>query len=496
MVFSTSLTKKLMDLTAISHGYPMDKKSNKMEGVIECNTYGCRDVNDDFSMSFCNMAVEPPMFNYCLKCLKLLVKDNPRLSYDQCIETFWHQEKHNSLKNMKLHEDTDHINLFRNYKYIDIKRLCDLDELWQKINQEYDSLCMKKINIKRRKSYRQIILPYHQHIYKNYKYTDVKSLDNYLKKEENKLFDNRIMSLYRYYNMKSYSDNFWNCYVLEDTRDGLKWMRRMVYQTASVEKTVSIHRDLVEELQRIQDVDSVCFHNWIYRLRLWISATILDRLVDQINKVNHDLALLGYNKVSVGSVGLNILENISACTVPNLPILLTFLEITPYQQYIVQRISELAKSGSLNDYMWNSGGTYKDKPWHSRLPTDAELIMHLICSYLDQILPLTCYNNTKPFTTKYFIKESQLNSINFNSKIKIIEITRTPPHYNLIINSETQELPAGKECLVRMKCTEEFNYCFPRELYQSEIFINIFEIDCLKTERYDVMNCITIVECN
>lgn len=98
--------------------------------------------------------------------------------------------------------------------------------------------------------------------------------------------------------------------------------------------------------------------------------------------------------VSIGNVGLERLKKTAhtvqvAQTIPSLLYIIPYFEISPNQEYIVQRIkgkqiimvqinfyfqiivSELAKGSCLTEYRWNSGGTFKGKEWNKDLPSDA-----------------------------------------------------------------------------------------------------------------------------
>lgn len=60
-----------------------------------------------------------------------------------------------------------------------------------------------------------------------------------------------------------------------------------------------------------------------------------------------------------------------------------FLQVTGYgvdtKPYVRARISELARGHCLGEYKWDRGGG----GWHEKLPTDAEIIVHLFKTYLD-----------------------------------------------------------------------------------------------------------------
>ncbi|XP_073999861.1 transmembrane protein 209-like [Rhodnius prolixus] len=308
---------------------------------------------------------------------------------------------------------------------------------------------LKILTLKKRKHRGQYCSPHHKHLYKNYMFTNLNSLKKYFKEfKMNSEYDILRDNL----EYKCVIDNFWNCYVVDTSCDGssMNLFRKLVYQTSPYNRhDIDLtwrNKFLEQDFWQIYQNDSVCFHNWIYKLRLWLSATILDRIVQEIDRVNLDLKKLGLIHISVGTTGLHVLENLSnsilvTSQIPNLPLLITFLEISIYQNYVVQRIKELASGGCMDDYRWNSGGMFNNQPWRPHLPSDAKLIMHLLCTYLDFHVPLFCNTNLKPFTTKYFTNDT--TSMAGKSKICIVESSTMPSHYKIFMNGRLVELPSG-----------------------------------------------------
>ena len=94
-----------------------------------------------------------------------------------------------------------------------------------------------------------------------------------------------------------------------------------------------------------------------------------------------------------------------ASHIPHLPMLVAFLELLPHQEYIVNRIQELAKAGSMSEYRWNSGGQLHGKDRDEHLPIEAALIMHLLATYLDsQLPPVAKHAEGRPFSSQYLVK--------------------------------------------------------------------------------------------
>lgn len=102
----------------------------------------------------------------------------------------------------------------------------------------------------------------------------------------------------------------------------------------------------------------------ITNLRMYISATILQRLVKEIDIIDKEFNSRGFSDLKIGTVGLERLKKTAenhqmlSLHVTSLPMVIPFLELSANQEYLVQRIRELAKGSSINDYRWNSSHTY------------------------------------------------------------------------------------------------------------------------------------------
>ena len=186
--------------------------------------------------------------------------------------------------------------------------------------------------------------------------------------------------------------------------------------------------------QRNSSSDSICRHlgidsiqlvSWMENLRMWISQTILKRVVKEIKDTNELLVQYGMSEEQIGKIGIDKLRKVAGLPhilqkIPSLDALLPFLEISIQQEYLVKRLSELSEGGAMSEYKWNAGGRYKGSEWCDKLPTDAEIVMNCVAAYLDVRMP-THYHYTsnvdgKPFTGIYFLKtltsDLQKNSSN------------------------------------------------------------------------------------
>lgn len=145
------------------------------------------------------------------------------------------------------------------------------------------------------------------------------------------------------------------------------------------EATVEVDESL--ELQRLSASGQLT--QAIYNLRGWLAVTIVQRLDAEIDKTNRALAgntqaeCRGFTDVQIGKVGLERLRKTAEVPqlvnayVPMLPKIVEFVQVTSNQEYLVQRIRELARGCVLSEYRWNAGGAFNGLPWEDHLPTDA-----------------------------------------------------------------------------------------------------------------------------
>ncbi|XP_050431338.1 transmembrane protein 209 [Adelges cooleyi] len=206
---------------------------------------------------------------------------------------------------------------------------------------------------------------------------------------------------------------------------------------------------MASEVWRKFKVDNNKVERWLVNLRTWISQTIITRLVKEIENVDRALYNQGFVDVSIGNVGLERLKKTAhtvqvAQTIPSLLHIIPYFEISTNQEYVVQRIRELAKGPCLTEYRWNSGGTFKGKEWTSELPSDSVLVMHLLATYLDsQLSPLTRLKGKNPFSVQHLIKYPEKIKSN-DKQVVIYQQSNNPPHYNLKIGKDTHNFPKGR----------------------------------------------------
>uniref|UniRef100_UPI00358F91C6 transmembrane protein 209 isoform X2 n=1 Tax=Myxine glutinosa TaxID=7769 RepID=UPI00358F91C6 len=116
---------------------------------------------------------------------------------------------------------------------------------------------------------------------------------------------------------------------------------------------------------------------WMGSLRNWISETILVPLVKEGESVNAHLRRLGCAELQIGESSITSLKQaavVKSSQIPSLNHVLQYLDVSANQDYLWERIRELANGGCLSPFRWNGGGDYKKRKWHTDLPTDCAIL--------------------------------------------------------------------------------------------------------------------------
>ncbi|XP_050296289.1 transmembrane protein 209 [Anthonomus grandis grandis] len=197
------------------------------------------------------------------------------------------------------------------------------------------------------------------------------------------------------------------------------------------------------------NVDTVALTQWNENLRMWLSQTILERLVKEFDVINESLDKHNMSDCKIGMVGLDRLRKTALMTqishfIPSLSAIIQFLELHPNQEYLVKRIRELARGGCMSEFKWNGGGHYNGKDWDQSLPTDCAVVMHLLACYLDtQMMPSPNMPDAKPFTGQYYVKVGEKTPVLTPRSVFIQEVTVKPPHYRVVVGEKIYEMVKG-----------------------------------------------------
>ncbi|CAK1550291.1 unnamed protein product [Leptosia nina] len=198
------------------------------------------------------------------------------------------------------------------------------------------------------------------------------------------------------------------------------------------------------------DLDPQRLTQFNLNLRLWIYITILERLVRELERADEMLSrssAAAPGALVAGHVPLERLRNLARTSHPDLAALLPFLEPYPEQRYIVRRIKELASGECMSAYRWNGGGT----DWDESKPTDAELILHLVATYLDiqTSVGIGGVNRGRTFSSEYLIESSDTNGVRRGrGALGVLRVTTRPPHYALMVGDQRLEVPRGRNNLL------------------------------------------------
>ncbi|XP_065086552.1 transmembrane protein 209 [Ochlerotatus camptorhynchus] len=282
---------------------------------------------------------------------------------------------------------------------------------------------------------------------------DEKGLQSYLREMSYEEKNNSAF-LERMNTSGSSLNSFWNSYKLDDMSNLLKSSLYQLSPSAPPSKqTMKEHEsgpynpiDADVSSEVLKKVSSVQLSNYVAKLRMWISMTILQRIVAEINSIDHSFKTRGFSDIQLGSVGLERLkktaENQQLVTlyIPKLPLLIPFLEMSTNQEYLVQRIKDLSKSSCIADYRWNSGTSYKGVSWDEHLPTDSAIIFHLFCTYIDSQLRPLPQPGGRPFYNRYVVisdkksPKETLAEVSTKNKAKCAILCSNPmkPKFNFV----------------------------------------------------------------
>ncbi|NXG01394.1 TM209 protein, partial [Sakesphorus luctuosus] len=199
-----------------------------------------------------------------------------------------------------------------------------------------------------RSHYRLSPILYNNSTHKEDYITDVKSLDTFLRNEEEK--QHRVQLGSSDSSSPSSSPTFWN--YGRSMADHAQILRKFQYQLACRSQAPSAHKDeadlsskqAAEEVwarvtmnrQLLDHMDS-----WTAKFRNWINDTILVPLVEEMESVSTQLRRMGCPELQIGEASISSLKQaalVKAPLIPTLNALVQYLDLTPNQEYLVERI--------------------------------------------------------------------------------------------------------------------------------------------------------------
>ncbi|NWU72474.1 TM209 protein, partial [Pterocles burchelli] len=285
--------------------------------------------------------------------------------------------------------------------------------------------------------------------------TDRQLLDVFLRNKDEK--QHRVQLGSSDSSSPSGSPTFWN--YSRSMADCAQMLRKFQYQLACRSQAPSAHKDeadlstrqAAEEVwARVTMNRQLLAHtdSWTAKFRNWINDTILVPLVLEIESVSTQLRRMGCPELQIGEASISSLKQaalVKAPLIPTLNTIVQYLDLTPNQEYLVERVKELSQGGCMSSFRWNQGGDFKGRKWDTDLPTDSSIIMHIFCTYLDSRLPPhPKYPDGKTFTSQHFVQTPDKPDISNENVFCIYQSSINPPHYELIYQRHVNSLPKGR----------------------------------------------------
>ena len=172
------------------------------------------------------------------------------------------------------------------------------------------------------------------------------------------------------------------------------------------------------------------------RCRKWLAGTLLQPVAKEIQSINASLRKNGNSELQIGTTDLGTLRRVSKSKllcIPSINMLLPYLELTTKQDYLVQRITELAQGDCLSTFRWNSGGFWKGRSWDQDLPNDSQILMHMLCVYLDSHMDIVSHASPqRVFSSQYYLKAPETPSAK-KSDLCLYQAVANPPHFKVLV---------------------------------------------------------------
>eukprot|EP00727_Mastigamoeba_balamuthi_P005778 m51a1_g182 hypothetical protein (609) ;mRNA; f:597893-600053 len=103
--------------------------------------------------------------------------------------------------------------------------------------------------------------------------------------------------------------------------------------------------------------------------------------------------------------------------------------------YVVQRIHDLASSTHMQGFNWNDGGRWVGGPWTPALPTDAQLLLHVFCTFMDDKMEETS-GKPKVFTNQYFVAAPLSPQKGKKDVVALYQVSPKPLHLQVVFGED------------------------------------------------------------
>lgn len=117
--------------------------------------------------------------------------------------------------------------------------------------------------------------------------------------------------------------------------------------------------------------------------------------------------------------------------------------------------AELAQGSYLVAYRWDSGGEWNGRVWHPELPTDAQIVMHAFCTFMDIIMPQDPRSPPgKTFTSRHFVTDLEGDAVRASMAydLCLYQTVRYPPHFAVLVNGVQFAVARGSSNLFSALC--------------------------------------------
>jgi hypothetical protein len=243
-------------------------------------------------------------------------------------------------------------------------------------------------------------------------------------------------------------NSFWGS--LDITNSFTASLKNLTYQLSPHSKQArdeTFSKKDEENAEIIRQMSANKLSNYVANMKMWIHKTILDSLVAAIDETDKAFEQRGFTDMKFGICGIERLKKIATTnqcliqSIPKLPKLIPFLELTTNQEFLVQRLRELAKGSCLSNYKFSTGSFDTISSQHNdHTPNDAGILFHIFCTYLDsQLQPVpdvprpffsryVIIGDSKKLSVEYFVKEAAKNK----AKCAILCSNQFTPKFNFI----------------------------------------------------------------
>lgn len=301
-----------------------------------------------------------------------------------------------------------------------------------------------------------------------YAITNERDLEKYLKAEEEKETLQKLLGL-----TSSPSENMSvtegsaqsTSIPLQTYRPSYRPTSETPNKKLTDEELYYVTNNAARELYHRLGIDSH-IGRWTEKMRMWIATKILQPLVLWIEMIEHQtgVPLWEQQLATVGQI-FQVTTGGLWTTAPNpmssVPgsvqeqLMKERMRLEKYlnlmgcasREYLVKRIKALASGSYISAFVWDGGGEWKNQKWTTELPTDSQIIIHLFCTYMDELLSNDNSMFSQDLFTRYHYVRYPANPDKVHSNAKIYQSQIHPPHFNVIVGKETWHILRGRNNL-------------------------------------------------